>query len=76
MLTYKLEVQYSTNHQILAYADDIDIIGRSEKDVKRTFMALEIAANKMGLKINEQKTKYMIVGNKRQKKRLNTSKIY
>ncbi|GFT97691.1 reverse transcriptase domain-containing protein [Trichonephila clavipes] len=45
--------------QLLAYADDIDIIGRSEKAVKEAFQALEISATNMGLTINEDKTKFM-----------------
>ncbi|GFX24991.1 reverse transcriptase domain-containing protein [Trichonephila clavipes] len=45
--------------QLLAYADDIDIIGRSEKAVKEAFQALEISATNMGLTINEYKTKFM-----------------
>ncbi|GFS48252.1 reverse transcriptase domain-containing protein [Trichonephila clavipes] len=43
----------------MAYADDIDIIGRSEKAVKEAFQALEISATSMGLTINEDKTKFM-----------------
>ncbi|GFV67993.1 reverse transcriptase domain-containing protein [Trichonephila clavipes] len=45
--------------QLLAYADDIDIIGRSEKAVKEAFQAFEISATNMGLTINEDKTKFM-----------------
>nr|XP_042906426.1 uncharacterized protein LOC122270970 [Parasteatoda tepidariorum] len=45
--------------QILAYADDIDIIGRSERAVKDAFQALEASAINMGLSINEDKTKFM-----------------
>ncbi|GFW37931.1 reverse transcriptase domain-containing protein [Trichonephila clavipes] len=40
--------------QLLAYADDIDIIGRSEKAVKEAFQALEISATNRGLTINEE----------------------
>ncbi|GFS78389.1 reverse transcriptase domain-containing protein [Trichonephila clavipes] len=43
--------------QLLAYADDIDIIGRSEKAMKEAFQALEISATNMGLTINAVKTK-------------------
>jgi Reverse transcriptase (RNA-dependent DNA polymerase) len=46
--------------QILAYADDIDIIGRSQAAVRDAYLALEREANKVELKINESKTKYMI----------------
>ena len=49
--------------QLLAYADDIDIIGRSERAVKEAFQALEASAINMGLSINEDKTKFMEVSN-------------
>ncbi|GFY03684.1 reverse transcriptase domain-containing protein [Trichonephila clavipes] len=45
--------------QLLAYADDIDIIGRYEKAVKEAFQALEISATNMGLTINVDKTNFM-----------------
>jgi len=43
--------------QILAFADDIDIIGRSKHSVIDAFVALESAAKKMGLVINAEKNK-------------------
>jgi hypothetical protein len=46
--------------QLLAYADDIDIVGRSQSAVRNAYLALKIEAAKVRLKINEQKTKYMI----------------
>jgi hypothetical protein len=42
------------------YADDIDIVGRSQSAVRDVYLALEVEAAKIGLKINEQKTKFMI----------------
>jgi sorting nexin-29 len=45
--------------QLLAYADDIDIIARSQTALKEAFLLLERAAGEMGLKINEEKTKYL-----------------
>ena len=48
--------------QILAYADDIDIIGRSQVAVRDAYLVLEREANKVGLKINENKTKYFDAG--------------
>jgi hypothetical protein len=45
--------------QVLAYAEDLDIIGRSERDVKEAFIKLNNEAQKMGLNINEEKNKYM-----------------
>jgi hypothetical protein len=52
---------YNKETQLLAYADDIDIVGRSQSAVRNAYLALEGEAAKVGLKINEQKTKYMIV---------------
>jgi sorting nexin-29 len=44
--------------QILAFADDMDIFGRTQKSMKEAFLSLEEAANKMNLQINRNKTKY------------------
>jgi hypothetical protein len=51
---------YNKETQLLAYADDINIVGRSQSAVRDTYLALKREAAKVGLKINEQKTKYMI----------------
>jgi sorting nexin-29 len=51
--------------QILAYADDIDIITRSPKSLQETTIALDRAARRMGLEIIQAKTKYMICGSKK-----------
>jgi hypothetical protein len=51
---------YNKETQLLAYADDIDIVGRSQSAVWNAYLALEGEAAKVGLKIIEQKTKFMI----------------
>jgi sorting nexin-29 len=50
--------------QILAYADDIDIIARTETAMKEAFTKSEKAAKKTHLNINQEKTKYMPVTRK------------
>lgn len=45
--------------QILGFADDIDIASRTHSDVVQTFANLKTEASRIGLQINEQKTKYM-----------------
>ena len=45
--------------QTQAYADDIDIIVRSQTALKEAFLSPERAAGEMGLKINEKKAKYL-----------------
>ena len=42
-----------------SYADDIDIIGRTKRDVTAAFGAIERESTKMGLAVNEGKTKYV-----------------
>jgi hypothetical protein len=51
---------YNKETQLLAYADDIDIVGRSLAAVRDVYLALERKAAKVRLKINKQMTKYMI----------------
>ena len=50
--------------QLVAYADDINIIARTEPDARQIFLELDNAAREMGLSINENKTKYMITTRK------------
>ena len=50
--------------QILEYADDIDIIGRTQSFTVEAFISLEKAAKGMNLFINQEKTKYVPVTKK------------
>ena len=45
--------------QLLAYAYDMDVIARSRAALKEAFASLERPAGEMGLRINEEKTKYL-----------------
>lgn len=45
---------------LLAYADDIDIIGLNRRAVTAAFSALERESRRLGLVVNEDKTKYML----------------
>ena len=48
-------------HQLLAYADDINILGGSAHTVKENAEALVVAAKEIGLEVNADKTKYMVM---------------
>jgi hypothetical protein len=48
---------YTKETQLIAYADDIDIVGRSQSAVQDAYLALEREAPKVEFKKNEQKTK-------------------
>ena len=48
-------------HQLLAYADDVNILGGSVHTVKKNAEAVVAATKETGLEVNAHKTKYMIL---------------
>ena len=48
-------------HQLLAYADDVNILGGSIHTVKENAEALIVATKEIGLEVNTDKTKYMVI---------------
>ncbi|CAG9832840.1 unnamed protein product [Diabrotica balteata] len=50
---------YTRSIQVMAYADDIIIIGRTQNEAVEAFTRIKNAAENIGLLINIQKTKYM-----------------
>jgi hypothetical protein len=47
--------------QLLGFADDIDIVGRNIRSVKDAYVKLEREANKIGLYVNVEKTKFLMI---------------
>jgi hypothetical protein len=45
--------------QLLAYADDVNILGGSIREVKENTGALVVTAKEIGLEVNADKTRYM-----------------
>ena len=48
-------------HQLLAYADDVNILGRSVDTVKKNAETSVAATKEIGLEVNADKTKYMVM---------------
>ena len=48
-------------HQLLANADDVNILGGSVHTVKENAEALVVATKEIGLEVNADKTKYLIM---------------
>ena len=46
-------------HQLLVYADDVNILGGSVHTMKENTEALIVASKETGLEVNADKTKYM-----------------
>jgi len=52
-------------HQLLAYADDVNILGGSVHTVKENAEALVVAIKEIGLEVNADKKKYMVMSRDR-----------
>jgi hypothetical protein len=48
-------------HQLLLYADDVNILGRNIHSVKKNTDALLVASKEIGLEVNAEKTKYVVM---------------
>jgi len=48
-------------HQLLVYADDVNILGGSVHTVKENAETLVVATKEIGLEVNADKTKYMVM---------------
>jgi hypothetical protein len=48
-------------HQLLAYADDVNIVGEIIDTIQKKTKALLDASKEVGLEVNPEKTKYMLV---------------
>jgi hypothetical protein len=48
-------------HQLLAYADDVNLLGDNIDSIKKNTETLIDASKEVGLEINVDKTKYMLL---------------
>jgi len=48
-------------HQILVYADDVNILGGSVYTIEENTVASVVVSKQIGLEINAVKTKYMVM---------------
>jgi hypothetical protein len=68
-------LKLNITHQLLAYADDVNILGGSVHTVKENAEALVVATKENGLEVNADKTKYMVMPRDRNAGRGHSVKI-
>jgi len=54
-------LKLNVTHQLLVYSDDVNILGGSVHTVKKNREALLVGSKEIGLEVNADKTKYMIM---------------
>jgi len=54
-------LKLNVTHQLLAYADDVNILGGSIHTLKESAEALVAATKETGVEVNADKTKYMVM---------------
>ena len=54
-------LKLNVTHQLVVYADDVNILGGSVHTIKEKTEALVVASKEIGLELNADKTKYMVM---------------
>jgi len=56
-----MDLKLNGTHQVLIYADDVNIFGGSIHTVKKNTESLVVSSKEIGLEVNADKTKYMVM---------------
>jgi hypothetical protein len=54
-------VKLNGTHQLLGYADDVNILAGSVHTIEKNTEALVVASKEIGLEVNAEKTNYMVM---------------
>ena len=55
------DLKLNGTHQLLVYTDDVNILGGSVHTIKENAEALMVASKEIGLEVNADKTKNMVM---------------
>jgi hypothetical protein len=56
-----VQLKLNGTHQLLAYADDVNLLGDNTDTINKNTETLTDASKEVGLEVNVEKTKYMSV---------------
>jgi hypothetical protein len=68
-------LKLKATHQLLAYADDVNIVGKNISTIKKTTKALLDASKEIGLEVNLEETKYMLMSRSQKIRQKHSIKI-
>jgi hypothetical protein len=66
----KIKSVWNWTHQLLVYADDVNLLGDNVNTIKENTETLLEASRDIGVEINAEKTKYMIMSRHRNRTRI------
>jgi len=55
------DLKLNGTHQLLVYADDVNILGRSIHTINKNTKDVVVASMEIGLQVNADKTKYLVM---------------
>jgi hypothetical protein len=61
LANYSLFTPLLVTHQLLVYADDVNLLGDNIDAIKKNMETLIDASKEVGLEVNTEKTKYMLL---------------
>ena len=72
----QIGLKLNVTHQLLVYADDVNVLGGSTHTIKKNSEALVVANKETELAVNAEKTKYMVMSRDQDAGRSHSIKTY